>query len=312
MESLPLKIKYTAIKRALSLKAENHWNTQTIKSSTYQTNQEKIDQQLKEILKIDPNIKTDKITPTTLMDKSYTTKIDHRDDIKIKDCTNNLLIFTDGSKNDKGNTGYGITFSDDTLDEISAPLYSYNSIFQAEALALKRAAHTINIKNLHNINIEFYTDSQAVIKSLQKRITRNEIIKECHEILNSLGNTNNVTINWVPGHKGYEGNEIADKLAKAGAMKETNSDTYNKIPFNVLISQIKNHFNKTILNRYKNSGISSEAQIITNELLTKLENSTKKAIHLLLKLPTTSLSIIVKVLSNHNSLNYHQTTIKQA
>ena len=107
-------------------------------------------------------------------------------------------------------------------------------------------------------------------------MTRNEIIKDCHEILNSLGKSNKVTINWIPGHKGYEGNEIADKLAKAGAMKETTTETYNKIPFNILVSHIKNHFNKTILNRYKSSGISSEAQIITNELLSKLENSTKK------------------------------------
>ena len=98
----------------------------------------------------------------------------------------------------------------------------YISIFQAESLALKEAAHIINVKNFHKINIEFYTDSQAAIKSLQKRITRKELIKEWHEILNNLGKTNKVTINWIPEHEGYEGNEIADKLAKAGAMKETN------------------------------------------------------------------------------------------
>ena len=95
-------------------------------------------------------------------------------------------------------------------------------------------------------------------------------------------------------------------------MKETNSDTYNKIPFNTLVSHIKNHFNKTILSRYKSSGISSEAQIITNELLLKLENSTKNLSHILLKMSETNLSTIVKVLSNHNSLNYHLTSTKQA
>ena len=200
------------------------------------------------------------------MDKNYTTTIDQREDIEIKDCTNNLLIFTDGSKNDKVNTGYGILFSDDTLEEVSKPMNSYNSIFQAEALALKIVAQTLSQKNLHNINIEFYTDSQAVIKSLQKRLTRNEIIRDCHVTLNNLGKTNNVTINWIPGHKGYEGNEIADKLAKLGAMKATTLDSYNKWPFSMLTSSIKKHFNDTILIRYKNSGISSEAQLITNEL----------------------------------------------
>ena len=80
----------------------------------------------------------------------------------------------------------------------------------------------------------------------------------------------------------------------------------------MLTTSIKKHFNDTILNRYKNSGISSEAQIITNELLSKLGNSTKKLSHILLKLSITNLSTIVKVLSNHNSLNYHLTVTNKA
>ena len=49
------------------------------------------------IIKLDPNIKTDKIPPTSIIDKKYTTIINKREDILFKDCTNNLLIFTDGS-----------------------------------------------------------------------------------------------------------------------------------------------------------------------------------------------------------------------
>ena len=95
-------------------------------------------------------------------------------------------------------------------------------------------------------------------------------------------------------------------------MKATNTDTYDKIPFNKLTSHIKKYFNNTILNRYKNSGLSSETQIITNELLYKLKNSTKNLSHILLNLPITKLSTIVKVLFNHNSLNYHLTLTNQA
>ena len=98
MESLPLKLEYQALKRALALKAENHWNIQKLKSPKYETNQERIDQRIKDILKIDPNIKTDRNIPITIMDKNYITIIAQREDINIKDCTNNLLIFTDGSK----------------------------------------------------------------------------------------------------------------------------------------------------------------------------------------------------------------------
>ena len=227
------------------------------------------------IIKLDPNIKTDKIPPTSIIDKKYTTIINKREDILIKDCTNNLLIFTDGSKDDKVHTGYGIFFSDETLPEISEPLHNYNDIFQAEAIAIKTAAGIIHNKNLRNLNIEIYTDSQSVIQSLTKRITKNEIINDCHILLNNLATYNKVYINWIPGHRGYEGNEQADKLAKDGSKKIPTSTTYSKFPFRSLYKKLHDHYNDTIINRYKNSGISPEAMIITNELLIKAKNSPK-------------------------------------
>ena len=60
---------------------------------------------------------------------------------------------------------------------------------------------------------KLYSDSQAVIKSLQKRTTKNEIIQYCHIKFNELVLNNKVTINWIPGHERYEENERADHLA---------------------------------------------------------------------------------------------------
>ena len=67
------------------------------------------------------------------------------------------------------------------------------------------------------------------------------------------------------------------------------------------------HYNDTIINRYKNSNISSEAQLITNELLAKVRNSTKTIAQLLLTLTPNKISLIIQILSNHNALNYHST-----
>ena len=39
---------------------------------------------------------------------------------------------------------------------------------------------------------------------------------ECKETLNKLGKNNKVTLNWIPGHEGHMGNEVADRLAKRG------------------------------------------------------------------------------------------------
>ena len=39
-------------------------------------------------------------------------KIKNRNEVTIKDCKENILIFKNGSKNEIGQTGYGITFSE--------------------------------------------------------------------------------------------------------------------------------------------------------------------------------------------------------
>ena len=45
-------------------------------------------------------------------------------------------------------------------------------------------------------------------------MTKNEIIRVCHNILNKINENKKITMNWIPGHQGYEINEIAGVLAK--------------------------------------------------------------------------------------------------
>ena len=114
------------------------------------------------------DIKTDRIPPINNLDKSYKINISDRENVSINSEITNLLVFTDGSRDKKGNTGYGITFSEDAMEEVSKALYRYNDIYQAEAIALQSGAEEIEKLNLTNLKIEFYSDSQAVIKALNK------------------------------------------------------------------------------------------------------------------------------------------------
>ena len=312
LNMLPLenKLESIALKRALTLKTEGHWNTNSFKKEKYQTTQEKIDWILKDFIKINPNLNTDKIGPVSLLSKKYNIKIENRNEVAIKDCQENILIFTDGSKNLSGQTGYGITFSEEEINEISEPLLPESSIFQAEAIAIWQASKIINQKNLSNLNLEFYTDSQAVLNSLQKRNTKNEIIKNCHITLNELGKNNKVNLNWIPGHEGYEGNERADHLAKIGSLKQPANPIYDKIPFKDYENKIDKYYQNSILNRYKYSGISEEAKILTNQLLTATKYKPNEIAKRIILYPNNKLEILIKVLSNHNNLNYHMTRTK--
>ena len=115
-------------------------------------------------------------------------------------------------------------------------------------------------------------------------------------------------MNWVPGHEGYEGNERADHLAKMGSLKYPLNPKYDKIPFKNYENKIDKYYQKSIINRYKYSGISEEAKILTNELLITINYNLKKLTKQITSYPIHKLAILTKVLSNHYNLNYHMTS----
>ena len=59
--------------------------------------------------------------------------------------------------------------------------------------------------------------SQAAIKALASNEVNSRLVLECREALKKIETKCNVQICWVPGHKGYEENEKADKLTKQGS-----------------------------------------------------------------------------------------------
>ena len=72
------------------------------------------------------------------------------------------------------------------------------------------------------------------------------------------------------------------------------------------MSCISKHIKDSIIPCYENSLISSEAKIITDEVLTIYKKKSDKIKNTILALQPSEISILLKTLSNHNSLlNYH-------
>ncbi|XP_069964561.1 uncharacterized protein [Bactrocera oleae] len=100
---------------------------------------------------------------------------------------------------------------------LSIPMGSFPSIFQAEVYAISRCVEINLQRNYRNKSICILSDSQAALKAISTFEVKSLLVQECIEPLNSLSSHNRVHLIWVPGHRGIAGNELADELALSAA-----------------------------------------------------------------------------------------------
>jgi ribonuclease HI len=136
-----------------------------------------------------------------------------------------IAIFTDGSKFEDGCTGCAAVWkSGDGWQGRKVFMGRNKEVFDAElyAIWIGLASARDHLKDdwMGAKSITFFTDAQAALKRIRnddpgpgqwlaRRIIRTE------RQLRQAGWT--TEFRWVPGHKGVEGNEVADQWAKEGA-----------------------------------------------------------------------------------------------
>jgi hypothetical protein len=98
-------------------------------------------------------------------------------------------------------------------------LGKFATVFQTEIHAiLQRAGENIR-RAYKNKRILIFSDSQAALNAISSPKVTSRLVLECLNALSELAHLNEVTLVWVPGHRGIFGNEEADKLARqASAM----------------------------------------------------------------------------------------------
>ncbi|UYV62927.1 hypothetical protein LAZ67_2002536 [Cordylochernes scorpioides] len=91
------------------------------------------------------------------------------------------------------------------------------SVYKSELSAIDTALKDININSPSKIII--YSDSRAAIYTLQSCFSSQEpLLQSIAKSVNRLPANSSVTVQWLPAHVGIPGNELADSLAKAGAL----------------------------------------------------------------------------------------------
>jgi ribonuclease HI len=136
-----------------------------------------------------------------------------------------LKIFTDGSVLETHDCGSAFSIPDLKIGK------SYNlgkgfSIFTCELYAILMALTHIIFSPMAIYNILVCVDSKAALYALQNgnNKIRPDFIAEIRHLIHSIISSGiGVTFCWVPSHCGIIGNEICDRLAKAGALNCFNS-----------------------------------------------------------------------------------------
>lgn len=130
-----------------------------------------------------------------------------------------FLIYTDGSKDEQGRTGYGIHTQDNR--DFSARLPNQASICDAEVFAIYKACLLVDEEQIQRSLI--LSDS----KSALMRITSTKIsakseywaLKTKEKIIGLKNENKVIKLGWIPSHTNIKGNELADTLANDGRVQ---------------------------------------------------------------------------------------------
>ena len=197
----------------------------------------------------------------------------------------------------KSGLGFVIRQNSQNLFEHQENLGNIATVFQAEVLAISRACEAL--KPRINQNIVFRSDSQSALLAIKSHETNSSLILECIKKLNKVGSKNKLTLQWIKAHVGHDGNELADKLAKAGATSITKGpEPFLPIPYSYPKTKTKLILTKQWNSRWKTLNSCRQTKLW-------FECSSDKLSKHLTKLCRFDLGRLVQFITGHCNLNRH-------
>ena len=123
-------------------------------------------------------------------------------------------FYTDGSKLESGSTSAGLYISD-AEKGVSWLMNPGHSVPGAELFAIRKALEYIG-EHEKSTNSVVLSDSRVALQLISNRNakTYKKVVNDIQEMI--IENKEHINLQWVQGHRGLRGNQIADGLVKEG------------------------------------------------------------------------------------------------
>lgn len=112
-------------------------------------------------------------------------------------------------------------------------------VYEAEVAGLSLAAQLIATERNIVYPASIFVDNQAAIKSSESQYMHvgGYLVDHFHRMTSNIAKQRDdndlnfdLTVRWIPGHKGIEGNELADVEAKKAAEGKRNTSPKERLP----------------------------------------------------------------------------------
>ncbi|XP_032668449.1 uncharacterized protein LOC116842825 [Odontomachus brunneus] len=250
-------------------------------------------------------LRQDRIPKKYQLDRNFKVQIPTRDEwntIRLSIHPNMDIWYTDGSE---ANGRFGAGFYCQKFDQkVTIPMGEWATVFQAEVLAILKCVKIQIAQDVKDRSILICSDSRAALGALEGTTTESSVVWDCKQTLNKLGETNKVTIIWIPGHRGLHGNEVADGLAKLGTLEDPVEQEMD-IPFAVDKEYIKKSLEKEHLDSWKRGQGCRRAKLL-------MEKPSKSRARELLTMNKKKLRLAINLLTGHMALRAHLYNLKMA